>query len=131
MKKQFSIFLVIFMAVQLFAFNAKKATVNNMYKEVQKELGHKIEKYEQNIIDTTYLYYYKKCDGNWTKDTWELAVDKSVEMCQNKAAITASKAGNFGEKFLQSLIVTTEDLFSGFNKWIEKGSEEYKDRHGD
>ena len=117
------------MAAQLFAFNSKKATVDKMYKEVQKELGHKIEKYEQNIIDATYLYYYKKCEGNWTQKTWDIAVDKSVEMCNNKAAVAASKTGNFGEKFLQSLIVTTENLFEGFNNWIESGSEEYNKRH--
>ena len=117
------------MAAQLFAFNSKKATVDKMYKEVQKELGHKIEKYEQNIIDATYLYYYKKCEGNWTQKIWDIAVDKSVEMCNNKAAVAASKTGNFGEKFLQSLIVTTENLFEGFNNWIESGSEEYNKRH--
>ena len=129
MKKLIALFSILLLAAQLFAFNAKKATVDKMYKEVQKELGHKIEKYEQNIIDTTYLYYYKKCNGNWTQDTWNIAVDKSVEMCNNKTAVAASKAGDFGEKFLQSLIVTTEDLFKGFNNWIESGSNEYKERH--
>lgn len=129
MKKRIAIFSILLMAAQLFAFNSKKATVDKMYKEVQKELGHKIEKYEQNIIDTTYLYYYKKCEGNWTQKIWDIAVDKSVEMCNNKAAVAASKTGNFGEKFLQSLIVTTENLFEGFNNWIESGSEEYNKRH--
>ena len=129
MKKRIGIFVVFLMMTQLFAFNAKKATVEKMYKEVQKELGHKIEKYEQNIIDTTYLYYYKKCDGNWTSETWEIAVDKAAEMCQNKAAIAASKTGDFGEKLLQTLIVTSEDLFKGFNDWLDSGSEEYKERH--
>ena len=129
MKRIFVVFGIFLMAVQLFAFNAKKATVDKLYKDVQKELGHKIEKYEQNIIDTTYLYYYKKCNGNWTKEIWELTVDKSVEMCNNKAAVAASKTGDFGEKLLQTLIVTTEDLFKCFNDWIESGSEEYKERH--
>ncbi|MCR4714551.1 MAG: hypothetical protein K5751_09285 [Treponemataceae bacterium] len=117
------------MAVQLFAFNAKKATVDNLYYLVQNELGHKIEKYEQNIIDSTYLYYYQKCSGKWTKELWEETVDKSVELCNNKAAIAASKTGDFGEKFLQSLIVTTEDAFTGFGNWLNKNSKEYENRH--
>ena len=129
MKRRIGFFVVLLMMCQLFAFNAKKATVENMYKEVQKQLGHKIEKYEQNIIDTTYLYYYKKCDGKWTQESWNVAVDKSAELCQNKVAVSASKAGNFGEKLLQTLVVTTEDVFSGIGHWIESGSEEYKERH--
>ena len=129
MKKAISLFVIIMMAAQLFAFNAKKATVDNLYKQVQKELGHKIEKYEQNIIDSTYLYYYQKCGGNWTKEIWEATIDKSVELCNNKAAIAASKTGEFGEKLLQSLIVTTEDAFAGFNDWLNKNSEEYEKRH--
>lgn len=129
MKKSLSLFVIILMVAQLFAFNAKKATVDNLYKLVQKELGHKIEKYEQNIIDSTYLFYYKKCSGNWTKEIWETTIDKSVELCNNKAAIAASKTGEFGEKLLQSLIVTTEDAFAGFNDWLNKTSEEYEKRH--
>lgn len=129
MKKSISLFAIIFMITQLFAFNARKATIDNLYKQVQQELGHNIQKYEQNIIDSTYLYYYKKCNGAWTKELWETTVNKSVELCNNKKAVAASKAGDFGEKFLQSLIVTTEDAFSGFNNWLNKNSEEYKKRH--
>ena len=129
MKKSISFFLIVLMATQLFAFNTRKATVDNLYKQVQKELGHKIEKYEQNIIDSTYLYYYQKCNGAWTKELWETTIDKSVELCNNKAAIAASKTGEFGEKLLQSLIVTTEDAFAGFNNWLNKNSEEYEKRH--
>ena len=129
MKKSISLFIFILMTVQLFSFNPKKTTANHMYKDVQKQLGHKIEKYEKNIIDTTYLYYYNKCDGEWTKEIWETTVNKSVELCNNKAAVAASKTGEFGEKFLQSLIVTAEDAFEGFNNWLNKNSEEYQKRH--
>ncbi|MCR4938723.1 MAG: hypothetical protein K5930_01280 [Treponemataceae bacterium] len=129
MKRIFTIFTLALVTFQLFAFNSKKTTVNDMYEEVQKQLGHYIEKYEQNIIDTTYLYYYQECGGKWTKEIWEKAVDKSVDFCRDKVAVAASKAGDFGEKFLQSIIVTTEDLFSGFNNWLNKKSEEYKRRH--
>jgi DNA-directed RNA polymerase beta' subunit len=128
-KKHLSILLLTLLLAQAFAFNPKKTSTENMYKDVQKNLGHKIEKYEKNIIDTTYLYYHQKCSGNWTKEIWTTAVSKSTELCNNKAAIAAAKAGEFGEKLLQSIIVTTEDIFSGFNDWLDKNSEEYKKRH--
>ncbi len=132
MKKSFILFAAILMAAQLFASGTKdtsnEMTIDNMYVQVQKRLGHTIEKYEKNIIDTTYLYYNEKCDGKWTQELWDTAVNKAVELCHNKAAITASKAGNFGEKLLQALIVTTEDIVNGFNNWVENGSEEYKER---
>ena len=129
MKKIISVLVIVLLAAQVFAFNACKSAPENMHEEVQNRLGHKIEKYEQTIIDTTYLYYYKKCDWNWTEEIWNTAVEKSVELCQNKIAIAASKAGEFGEKLLQSLIVTTEDVISGISNWLNTQSEEYKKRH--
>ena len=133
MKKSIILFAVILMAAQLFASGSKdtsnEMTIGNMYVQVQRRLGHTIEKYEKNIIDTTYLYYNEKCDGKWTLELWDTAVNKAVELCHNKVAITASKAGNFGEKLLQTLIVTTEDIVKGLNDWVENGSEEYKERH--
>ena len=133
MKRIIVIFLVFLMIAPLYASGGKEVTnetsVEKMYELVQKELGHKLEKYEKTIIDTTYLYYYSKCDGNWNSEIWTIAVDKSVELCQNTIAIAASKTGNFGEKLLQTLIVTTEDVFSAIGNWIENGSEEYKKRH--
>lgn len=129
MKRVFCFFVIVLMASQLFAFNARKTTVEDMYEEIQSKFGHEIEKYEQNIIDITYLYYFKKCEWNWTKETWEIAVNKSVELCHNNIAIAASKIGEFGEKLLQSLIVTTEDIFSGIGNWLNRQSEEYKRRH--
>ena len=126
-------FCFLCLATQLFAFGVKEpsnwATVENFHSEVQKKLGHELEKYELNIIDTTYLYYYGKCEQNWTLEMWNTAVEKSVELCKNPAAVTASKAGVFGEKLLQTLVVTTEDIVSGLNNWLESGSEEYKKRH--
>lgn len=129
MKKMFLFFVLVLMTYQLFAFNILKSTPEDMHEQVQEKLGHKIEKYEQNIIDTTYLYYFKKCDWIWTEEMWKTAVDKATELCQNKIAVAASKAGDFGEKLLQSLIVTTEDVVSGISNWLNKQSEEYKRRH--
>lgn len=104
-------------------------TVESMYKSVEKELGHDMEKHEQAIIDTTYLYYYSKCDGKWTRENWSVALDKAVEICRNKIAIAAAKAGIFGEKLLKTLVVTTEDAVSSFNNWINTGSKKFEERH--
>lgn len=104
-------------------------TVESMYKSVEKELGHDMEKHEQTIIDTTYLYYYGKCDGKWTREKWDVALEKAVEMCRNNVAITAAKTGIFGEKLLKTLAVTTEDAVSGFNNWINSGSKKFEERH--
>ena len=133
MKKIILILLCLLSVGLLFASGSKDmpewGTVECMYKSVEKELGHNMEKHEQAIIDTTYLYYYNKCSGNWNRETWDIAVDKAIEMCRNKAAVAAAKTGVFGEKLLQTLAVTTEDAASGFNKWIESGSEKFKERH--
>lgn len=104
-------------------------TPESMYRSVEKELGHDMQKYEQNIIDTTYLYYYNQCNGDWTREKWDVAVAKAVELCKNNVAIAASKTGVFGEKLLQTLVVTTEDAVSGFNKWINAGSKKFEERH--
>lgn len=127
--KQISFFIVfVLFSVQVFAFNSKNTSIEQMYSEISGVLEHPIAKYEQNIIDTTYLYYYKQCNGKWNKKVWNEAVSKSVELCNNQAAISASKAGDFGEKFLQAIIVTTEDAWSGLNNWLNKKSDEYNKR---
>ena len=76
MKKINLIFFYIFLASLLFASGAKDVpewgTVESFNINVEKQLGHEIEKYEQVIIDTTYLYYYGKCEGNWTSEKWIL-----------------------------------------------------------
>ena len=133
MKKSILFLFCLLMCDIIFASGAKDipdwGTPESMYKSVEKELGHDMEKYEQNIIDTTYLYYYNKCNGEWTHENWDFAVAKAVEMCKNNVAIAASKTGVFGEKLLQTLVVTTEDAVSGFNKWINAGSKKYEERH--
>lgn len=133
MKKTIFVICVLFMAVQLFSYGSKEipdwGTVESMNKSVEKQLGHELEKYEQTIIDTTYLYYYNKCEGEWTREIWDIAVDKAVVMCRNNIAIAAAKTGVFGEKLLQTLIVTAEDIVSGISNWIESGSEKYNERH--
>lgn len=133
MKKIILILFCLLSAGVIFASGAKDipdwGTPESMYKSVEKELGYNIEKHEQVIIDTTYLYYYNKCNGAWTREIWDEAVNKSVEMCRNNAAVAAAKSGVFGEKLLQTLAVTAEDALSGFNKWIQSGSEKFKERH--
>lgn len=97
-------------------------------KAVQQLLGHKIESYEQNIIDATYLYYYEKCENQWTKETWEPAVEKAYNLCCNKAAVAASKAGEAGEKLLKAIIVSMEDAADSVSKWLNEKSTEYDNR---
>ena len=133
MKKLILILLCILSARALFASGGKKipkwATPESMYKSVKKELKHDIEQHEKTIIDTTYLYYYNQCSGNWTREIWNVAVNKAVEMCRNKAAVAAAKTGVFGEKLLKTLAVTAEDVVSGFNNWIDSGSKSFNERH--
>ncbi|MBE6351214.1 MAG: hypothetical protein E7062_10795 [Spirochaetaceae bacterium] len=133
MKKKNLIFFYIFMASLLFASGAKDVpewgTVESFNINVEKQLGHEIEKYEQVIVDATYLYYYGKCEENWTLEKWDIAITKAVNMCNNPVAVAAAKTGVFGEKLLQTLVVTTEDAISGFNNWIENGSEKYKEKY--
>ena len=133
MKKLILILCCLLMSALLFASSTTKipkwATVESMYKKVEKQLDHKIEKYEQTIIDTTYLYYFNKCEGKWTREIWKEAVSKAVEMCKNNVAIAAAKTGIFGEKLLKTLAVTTEDAVSGFNNWIDSGSKKFDERH--
>ena len=133
MKKASFIFFCLLLFTPLFASTIKEipnwAPPEKMYKNVEKELKHEIRKYEKTIIDTTYLFYYNKCERNWNRKIWKEAVTKAVEMCKNNVAIAAAKTGVFGEKLLQTLAVTAEDGVSGFNKWIESGSQKFEERH--
>ncbi len=90
---------------------------------VQKKLGHKVEVYEETIIEATYLFYSET--DEWSKDTWNTAVNKAAELCNNKAAIAAAKTGNFGGKLIKSLIVATEDASKKVGKWVDEKSDEY------
>ena len=120
MKKKFALLILTFFAsvfaAQLFAERQydvpRKYDPEHFEKAVQKELGHKVEPYEQSIIQTTYFYYYEKNEKTWTKTVWKEAVTKTVELCNNKVAVAAAKAGKFGEKVLQAIAVTTEDAIT-------------------
>lgn len=133
MKKSILFLCCLLMSAFLLASGNKDisewGTPESMCKTVEKKLGHKIEKYEQSIIETTYLYYYNQCNGEWTCEKWDVAVEKATELCSNNVAVAAAKTGVFGEKLLKTLVVTTEDAVSGFNKWIESGSKKYNKRH--
>ncbi|MBO4532264.1 MAG: hypothetical protein J5726_01005 [Treponema sp.] len=94
-------------------------------KAVEKELGHKSEKYELSIINTAYSYYSSQCENKWDKQTWKDAVAKGVELCRNKIAIAAAKAGEFGEKVLKALVTATKDAAESISNWLDKKSEEY------
>ncbi len=124
----FYIFVVSFLFASGFEYKPEWGSVESFYINIEKELNHKMEKHEQVITDTTYLYYYGKCEGNWTCEIWKVAVTKAVNMCNNPVAVGAAKTGVFGEKLLQTLVVTTEDAISSFNKWIDSGSEKYKNK---
>lgn len=94
-------------------------------KAVEKELGHKSESYELSIINTAYSYYSSQCQNKWDKQTWKDAVAKGVELCKNKIAIAAAKAGEFGEKVLKALVTATKDAAESISNWLDKKSEEY------
>ena len=94
-------------------------------KAVEKQIGHKSEDYEKTIIDSCYDYYYNEAEEKWDKKAWEEAVKKAAELCSNKAAIAAAKAGKFGEKFLKALAVSVGDAANSFSKWLDEKSEEY------
>lgn len=133
MKKASFILFCLLLFTPLFASDTKEipnwAIPEKMYKNVEKELKHEIRNYERTIIDTTYLYYYNKCERNWNRKIWKEAVSKAVEMCRNDVAVAAAKTGVFGEKLLKTLAVTAEDAVSGFNNWIESGSQKFEERH--
>jgi len=96
-------------------------------KAIEKEIGHKCQSYEENIIKTAYSYYSSQCENNWDKEAWKEAVKKGAELCKNKIAIAAAKAGEFGEKLLKALIVATKDATDSFSEWLDQKSEEYDD----
>lgn len=133
MKRASFIIFCLLLFTPLFASDTKEipnwATPEKMYKNIEKELKHEIRKYERTIIDTTYLYYYNKCERSWNRKIWKEAVSKAVEMCRNDVAVAAAKTGVFGEKLLKTLAVTAEDAVSGFNNWIDSGSKKFEERH--
>ena len=112
----------------------KEASVPRKYriaaytKAVEKELGHKSESYEVIIINTAYSYYGDACDNKWDKETWKEAVKKAAELCRNKIAIAAAKAGEFGEKLLKALVTATKDAADSISNWIDEKSEEFDNR---
>ncbi len=127
------LFLLIISAIMLqtAGFAKEKNDVPRKYriqaytKAVEKELGHKTETYEQSIIETTYVYYGNACQNNWDKESWKEAVQKAVELCRNKIAIAAAKAGEFGEKLLKALIQTTKDATDSISDWLNQKAQEY------
>lgn len=94
-------------------------------KAVEKELGHKTEDFEKSIINVTYSYYGNACQNNWDKESWQEAVAKAVELCRNKIAIAAAKAGEFGEKLLKALVQTTKEAGESLSEWLDQKSQEY------
>ena len=124
------LFISLFVSQSLFGASLetkvpRKYRIAAYTKAVEKELGHKSESFEQNIINTTYSYYSKQCDNNWDKEAWKQAVEKAVELCRNKIAIAAAKAGEFGEKLLKALIVTTKEAADAVSNWLDQKSQEY------
>ena len=106
----------------------RKYRIEAYTKAVQKELGHKTEDYEQNIINVAYSYYSNACQNNWDKEAWKEAVQKAAELCRNKIAIAAAKAGEFGEKLLKALITTTKDAANSISDWFDRKAQEYDEK---
>lgn len=135
MKKIFVIFsLLLLVANSTFAAGSKEKKSTDyspgaFYKEIKKELGRDILDYEQNIVDSTYLYYYTKFEKNWNNERWEEAKSTALKLCFNKAAIIASKTGMFGEKFIQAIIVSAGDVKNSFESWLETNSDRYEKSH--
>ena len=136
-KAKFLLILIIsavFMQAACFAKDAnskndvpRKYRIASYTKAVEKELGHKTQEYEQSIINIAYSYYSNECQNHWDKETWKEAVQKAAELCRNKIAIAAAKAGEFGEKLLKALIESTRDAADSFSNWLDQKSKEYDD----
>lgn len=94
-------------------------------KAVEKELGHKTQDFEKSIINVTYTYYGNACQNNWDKESWKEAVAKAVELCRNKIAVAAAKAGEFGEKLLKALIQSGKEATNSISDWLDQKSQEY------
>ncbi len=103
----------------------RKYRIQAYTKAVEKELGHKTQSYELSIINTAYSYYSAQCENKWDKESWKQAVTKAVELCRNKVAIAAAKAGEFGEKLLKALVSATKDAVDSVNNWLDKKSQEF------
>lgn len=94
-------------------------------KAIERKLGHRLDQNEKAIVDATYLWYQKKCDGKWDREKFDIAVEKGTENCRNDAMIAAAKAGKFGEKLLKALIVSAGDAVDAVSEWIDTNSERY------
>ena len=125
------IMIISFVMMEAAVFAVEQNDVPRKYrlaaytKAVEKELGHKTEAFEQSIINTTYNYYANDCQNDWDKESWQEAVAKAVELCRNKIAIAAAKAGEFGEKFLKALIQSTKEATNSISDWLDQKSQEY------
>ena len=123
--------LVSFFILQATAFAKEQKDVPRKYriaaytKAVEKQLGHKAEDFEKSIINVAYSYYGNACENNWDKETWKEAVEKAAELCRNKIAVAAAKAGEFGEKLLKALIQTTKDATNSISDWLDQKAKEY------
>lgn len=103
----------------------KKYRLAAYTKAVEKELGHKTQDFEKSIINVTYTYYGNACQNNWDKESWKEAVTKAVELCRNKIAVAAAKAGEFGEKLLKALIQSGKEATNSISDWLDQKSQEY------
>ena len=103
----------------------RKYRLASYAKAVEKELGHKTEDFEKSIINVTYTYYGNACQNNWDKESWKEAVAKAVELCRNKIAVAAAKAGEFGEKLLKALIQSGKEATNSISDWLDQKSQEY------
>lgn len=99
-------------------------------KAIARILGHTLDESEKTVADATYIWYFERYDKTWEKDEYDLAVKKGAENCQNKAMLSAARAGKFGEKMLKALIVSAGDAAEKISDWVDENSERYDREQG-
>jgi len=108
--------------------DSKSYSVELYYGRVSNVLAHKLDENEKAVANSTYGWYSNKCDKKWTADIFNQAVTKGAENCQNKAMLSAAKAGKFGEKVLKALVVAAGDATESIGKWVNKNSDRYDEK---
>jgi len=121
----FALSVCLYTAIASGSEEPKNYSVDVYYRQVSAALNHKLDDNEKAVANATYGWYSNKCDKKWTPEIFDRAVKKGAENCQNKAMLSAAKAGKFGEKMLKALVVAAGDATESIGKWVDKNSERY------
>lgn len=112
-------------------------------KDVEKELGRKLTKEENDLVDFVLVYYnarygYDIKDSNsgkaadrMTDEEYQNAIRQSTKVVKNPVSRGLLSAGKKGEKILKALIVKTEDAAKATGDWVDKNAAEYDKRRKD